>query len=391
MFSATAMGSRIRERRATLGLTQADISQALQVSAQAVSKWERGESAPDISMLVPLARLLSISTDKLLGYCPPEAVPLAATTLASMPTPRYWLSTSVVDGKIHAIGGATRPAWQECCGTVEEYDPGADTWTARAPMPTARGGFATGVVAGKVYAVGGVVVTPRMKYTNLPTVERYDSIADTWTTRTAMPTARNGVCVSVVDGRIYAIGGLVHRQDASDYTALPTVERYDPEIDAWTTMAPLRVPVGYLATAVVEGRIYAIGGTQATAHDWSGISAVQQYDPAADAWVQKADLPAPRLNHGAAVLNGRVYVIGGLADDVSGPLYSTVEVYDPAADTWSPAGSVPRARCLMGVSVVGDKIHTVGGSTTTWNWSVESTVEEYDPGVEVEAGVHVSA
>jgi class 3 adenylate cyclase len=63
-----AVGHRIREQREKLGLKQHDIANALQVSPQAVSKWERGENAPDISLLVPLAKLLGVSTDNLLGY-----------------------------------------------------------------------------------------------------------------------------------------------------------------------------------------------------------------------------------------------------------------------------------------------------------------------------------
>ena len=62
------IGHRIRAQREKLGLKQHDIAHALQISPQAVSKWERGENAPDISLLVPLAKLLSISTDALLGY-----------------------------------------------------------------------------------------------------------------------------------------------------------------------------------------------------------------------------------------------------------------------------------------------------------------------------------
>lgn len=62
------VGHRIREQREKLRLKQLDIANALQVSPQAVSKWERGENAPDIGLLVPLARLLGVSTDHLLGY-----------------------------------------------------------------------------------------------------------------------------------------------------------------------------------------------------------------------------------------------------------------------------------------------------------------------------------
>ena len=81
MFSATSLGSRIREHREKLGLKQIDVAHALQVSAQAVSKWERDENAPDISILIPLAKLLSISTDRLLGYYEMKEDALEATVL----------------------------------------------------------------------------------------------------------------------------------------------------------------------------------------------------------------------------------------------------------------------------------------------------------------------
>ncbi len=61
------LGQRLRAQRERLGLKQNDVANALQVSPQAVSKWERGENGPDIATLGPLARLLGVSTDWLLG------------------------------------------------------------------------------------------------------------------------------------------------------------------------------------------------------------------------------------------------------------------------------------------------------------------------------------
>ena len=60
------LGQRIRTQRERLGLKQQDIANALQVSPQAVSKWERGENGPDIATLAPLAKLLGVSTDWIL-------------------------------------------------------------------------------------------------------------------------------------------------------------------------------------------------------------------------------------------------------------------------------------------------------------------------------------
>jgi class 3 adenylate cyclase len=77
------LGRRIRERREKQGLKQQDIANALQISPQAVSKWERGENAPDLATLGPLARLLGVSTDWLLGVHEAGLDTFPATVFAS--------------------------------------------------------------------------------------------------------------------------------------------------------------------------------------------------------------------------------------------------------------------------------------------------------------------
>jgi transcriptional regulator with XRE-family HTH domain len=79
----TAIGERIRGQREKRRLTQAEVANALQLTAQAVSKWERGENAPDLLTLVNLARLLGVSTDWLLGAHTPERDVCEATVLVA--------------------------------------------------------------------------------------------------------------------------------------------------------------------------------------------------------------------------------------------------------------------------------------------------------------------
>ena len=61
-------GQNLLNRRKALGLTQEQLAAKLKVSFQAVSKWERGETLPDIKLLPALASQLGISADSLLGY-----------------------------------------------------------------------------------------------------------------------------------------------------------------------------------------------------------------------------------------------------------------------------------------------------------------------------------
>jgi transcriptional regulator with XRE-family HTH domain len=66
------IGEKIKELRKKNDLTQEKLADYLCVSYQAVSKWECGLSSPDLSLIVPLAKLLHVTTDELLGMTPPE-------------------------------------------------------------------------------------------------------------------------------------------------------------------------------------------------------------------------------------------------------------------------------------------------------------------------------
>ncbi len=69
------IGKRIAAARKEKGLTQEALAQAMEVSAQAVSKWENDQSCPDITALPKLAKLLGLSLDALLsGEEEPPAV-----------------------------------------------------------------------------------------------------------------------------------------------------------------------------------------------------------------------------------------------------------------------------------------------------------------------------
>jgi N-acetylneuraminic acid mutarotase len=63
------------------------------------------------------------------------------------------------------------------------------------------------VVNGKIYVIGGIAVAGTGNRQNLQTVEVYDPETDTWTQGVDMPTQRVGLSTSVVDGKLYAIGG----------------------------------------------------------------------------------------------------------------------------------------------------------------------------------------
>ena len=67
MIDTNNLGRNIACARKQSGLTQSDLASRVGVSAQAVSKWERGNACPDIAILDEIADALGISLFELLG------------------------------------------------------------------------------------------------------------------------------------------------------------------------------------------------------------------------------------------------------------------------------------------------------------------------------------
>ncbi len=67
------IGKRIKELRKKNDLTQENLADMLGVTYKAVSKWECGVTVPDLSLIVPMARVFHVSTDTILGMQSPES------------------------------------------------------------------------------------------------------------------------------------------------------------------------------------------------------------------------------------------------------------------------------------------------------------------------------
>lgn len=65
-------------------------------------------------------------------------------------------------------------------------------------------------------------------------VSSIDTVEDSWTPKASMPTARSGLSAAVLDGKIYAMGGYDSHQELSSSN-----EMYDPIADNWTKLAPI--------------------------------------------------------------------------------------------------------------------------------------------------------
>ncbi len=187
---------------------------------------------------------------------------------------------------------------------------------------------------------------------------------NTWTNRASMAIARAEYEVAVIDGKVYAIGGC-----NSSSSFLNSIEEYNPSTNKWIAKATMPTARRYHQVAVVGGKIYVIGGYNNSRY----LNSVEEYDPATNTWMTKATMPTARSWHQVAVVGGKIYAIGGEND--TGIINSVVE-YDPVRNTWTTKASMPTARRYHQVAVVGGKIYAIGGYNSS---SYLNSVEAYDP------------
>jgi N-acetylneuraminic acid mutarotase len=151
-----------------------------------------------------------------------------------------------------------------------------------------------------------------------------------------------------------------------------------PAGNLWMTKAPMHVARGSLGVAVVNGKIYAIGGCTASginpntvgfdynAKGWI-VGTNEEYDPTTDTWTFKASMPTPRYSFAIATYKNKIYCIGGISEyKVPNATFTGVnEVYDPSTDTWETKSPLPSATYNVQANVVNDKIYIFTG-TAFW-------------------------
>ncbi|KAM4616600.1 kelch-like protein 22 [Polymixia lowei] len=181
---------------------------------------------------------------------------------------------------------------------------------------------------------------------------RYDPRHNSWCSIKPLQQQHADHCVCVVGGHIYAIGG-------RDYSnELDSVERYDPHTNTWEYVAALKRKVYAHAGAVLDGKIYITCGHRGMAY----LRETYCFDPAANQWTACAEGPVERAWHGMASVNGRVYVIGG-SNDERGYRRDVLKVacFSPAANSWSLMSPLPAGHGEPGVAVLDSRIYILGG------------------------------
>ncbi len=293
--------------------------------------------------------------------------------LAPFPEPAEELYGVAAGGKLYVFGGLA-PGWVPR-GLVFEYDPAANAWAKKRPMALASHHVAVTELNGKIYLFGGFV-PPRSgppAWVPIDNAWEYDPAADSWKALAPLPTRRGSPVAAAVGGRIYVIGGASTHPGSSEpsvhparpHRALGTVEEYDPAANTWRTRSPMPTARNHAAIGVVNGKIYVIGGRVGAAFIGvaSNTDVVEEYDPATDQWgAIKARMPTARSAVAWGVHGGRIYVAGGeFQDDRLMAAFRALEAYEPATNRWTALPRMPVPRHGLAGGVLGNRLHLVSG------------------------------
>jgi N-acetylneuraminic acid mutarotase len=261
------------------------------------------------------------------------------TTKAPMPTPRYGFAIFAFENKIHVVGGNVNGV--QPTSAHEVYDPETNSWETKesaSNLLAYREGYDTNVVDGKVYIMGGQSSPFRpWPSTNENTV--YDPATDTWTSGSPMPIGVASYASVVVGNKIFVIGGRNYYYDPSTFNL---TQVYDTGTDTWSYGTSMYAPATQIDGGATTGlyapkKIYVFGGL--TFQDGESISTAitRVYNPETDSWNTGSSMPTQRVRFNVAVVDDKIYVIGG---QIATENNESSHMYKSENEQYTPIGYV---------------------------------------------------
>jgi N-acetylneuraminic acid mutarotase len=255
----------------------------------------------------------------------------------------------------------------------------AGEWTRLSRMQASRSEMPAVLLGELIYTPGGYGNAYEPLFSLY--FEVYDPTADRWERLADLPEGRHQLMAAAYRDRVYLFGGSCNFQCQGEATASWV---YDPLAGAWNDVAsmpeeriaPLHNPREHVAAVALDGKIYAIAGR------WrEELHSVEVYDPELDGWELSTPLRTARGGHGAAVLGGKIFVMGGevVLSSLAFEFVTETEVYDPATGAWTPGPALPLG--LHGFPLVAYQgvLFVVGGSGRAGNVGNQWVVWAYKP------------
>uniref|UniRef100_A0A8C9RTY6 Si:ch211-63p21.8 n=1 Tax=Scleropages formosus TaxID=113540 RepID=A0A8C9RTY6_SCLFO len=251
--------------------------------------------------------------------------------LGEMPeSARFRHAVSVLGGQLYVAGGCHHYAKADTLRSAYRYNPVQDAWQRLADMHEQRSNFSLVVRDQQLYAIGG----DRDINNNLDSVECYCPESNHWSFSHPLEHALSGHAVTVLDGEIFISGGFDCK-----YQCLVSMFLYHPERGI-TYLCDMSQDRALHCMEKLAGHLYVAGGVCNLRKFYTDQLLCERYDPLMDSWSSIPSLSIPHVSGASAVLEDKIYILGGYCqEDYSES--GLVHRYDPATLRWENMGRMP--------------------------------------------------
>lgn len=140
----------------------------------------------------------------------------------------------------------------------------------------------------------------------------------------------------------------------------------------WVKVAGMDMPRDDFGMAIVDGKLWVLGGM--TGERGNKLDSIEIYDPATDTWTYGPRMPVGRSSHRSVAIGRTIYSFGGSSSERS--YISLADALETTTGQWRDLAPMPTARFGHAVVEVGGRIYTIGGHNGSKGVAV---VEVYDP------------
>ena len=219
-----------------------------------------------------------------------------------------------------------------------------DNWSVGATMPTARSEMTSTLLDGKIYVIGGIRF-----WGSTDKVEAYDIEKNTWEKLPKLPEKLNHIGIASDGQKVYVSGGFLNMRQTE---FVNTLYAYNPENQEWSTLKNMPDTRGAHYMIYRGGQLHLLGGRQ--------HQAIWTYTIATDSWTTNTIPPIPELRDHISVLQDaqHLYIVGGRQ---MGKVKSDCWQYDFQTKQWTTFTQIPTARGGQTVSLINNQIHIIGG------------------------------
>ena len=273
---------------------------------------------------------------------------------ANMNTPRSLISCAASADNIYVCSGMTNVAG--VTSEIERYNIATNSWSTFANSTFSKRYTSSEIVGNKLYLFNGSLINGTViSYNDKMEVIDLSTGTITFSTNNPNPVEQSGS--AVWNNKIYVFGG------ANGTINSNRLLSFDTSTQTWTELASM--PEAKTTKGeIINGKLYVIGG-------YNGVNStrIDVYDILTNTWTFVMNMPQGISAHATTYCDSKIWIVGDYTN------LTSIAYYDVVKNEFSSVENNMIARRHAGAAVANGKLYVVGGNTTSYMSSTLSSLQ----------------